>query len=331
MATLKRYINTALYYWRRNNWMFYFPGWFGARGLERIDRPVFLLGNQGDGITLISRFLRRHPEVVSVSGNSDYWTGADEMQRAMEYRLPHLLRLSGSFLKTDPHHPTLTMPRSWSYGCDELVEAYHSTEDAAPEDTQHRFKAVIGECIHRFGRTNTVRFVDKSQVYTLKSRYIQSLLADNDPYFVLITRDPYASCFRAANGKAGDMARYSTFLSFEERFDLCIQHWNNCMSTVLEDSSKLKHFKHWRYEEFLSEPEKHTRELCDFVGLEFDQDMLPAPEHRIPFGTKYGDRWYPLRPDNNQSYFDKMTMEQFRKVQSICGETAEKLGYPFPK
>jgi hypothetical protein len=176
-----------------------------------------------------------------------------------------------------------------------------------------------------------VRFVDKSQVYTLKSRYIQALLEECDPYFALISRDPYASCFRAAHGKAGDMARYSSFMSFEERFELCIQHWNNCMSSILEDSTKLKNFKHWRYEDFLSEPEKHTKELCEFVGLDYDPNMLPAPEHRIPPGTKYGDRWYPLRPDNNQAYYDKMTMGQFRQVQSVCGEIAGKLGYPFPE
>ena len=331
MLTIKKCVNTALYYWHRNNWMFYLPGWFRELGVEKIDRPVFLLGNQGDGITLISRFLRRHPEVVSVSGNSTYWTGADEMQRAMEYRLPHSLRLSGSLFKTDPNHPMLSMPRSWSYGCDDLYNAYHSTEGALTEKDRKCFKAVIGECVHRFGRTKTVRFVDKSQVYTLKSRYIQSLLADNDPYFVLITRDPYASCFRAANGKAGDMARYANFLSFEDRFELCLQHWNNCMTTVLEDSLKLKHFKHWKYEDFLSEPEKNTRELCDFIGLTYELNMLPAPEHQIPLGTRYGDRWYPLRPDNNQSYFDKMSTEQFRRVEFVCGATAGRLGYSLPQ
>ncbi|MDG1302228.1 MAG: sulfotransferase [Opitutae bacterium] len=327
---MKKYFNTAVYFWRRNSWMFYVPGWFRALAGDRIDRPVFLLGNQGDGITLISRFLRRHQQVVSVSGNSDYWTGADEMQRAMEYRLPRLLRLSGSFLGTDPKHSSLTMPRSWSYGCDELWEAYHSTEDDANEVDRVGLKRAIGECIHRYSRSISTRFVDKSQVYTLKSRYIQSLLSESDPYFVLITRDPYASCYRAAMGKAGDMARYSSFLSFEERFELCIQHWKNCMSTILEDSSNLSHFKHWRYEDFLSEPEKNTRELCDFIGLDYQESMLPAPEHTIPFGTRYGDRWYPLRPDNNQAYFDKMTMAQFRQVEAGCGEIAKQFGYTIP-
>lgn len=329
MKLLRKPANTAYYYWRRNNWMFYVPGWWGASKATEIDRPVFLLGNQGDGITLISRFLRRHPQVVSATGNHRYWTGADEMQRSMEYRLPRGLRLSGGLLKTDPPHPRFTMPRSWSYASDDLWEAYHSTEaDANPADAR-RFRKAIAECLHRFGGEGS-RFIDKSQVFTLKTRYIQALLDGCDPFFVLITRNPYVSCFRAASGKAGDMARYSSFLSFEERFEICIQHWTNSTRVVLDDSRHLRHFRHWRYEDFLAEPEANTKELCDFIGIDFRKDQLPAAEHRIPFGTKFGDRWHPLRPDNNEAYLKRMSREQLLKVLDRCGGLAEKMGYPFP-
>jgi len=330
MGTIRNTANTAYYYWRRNSWLTYPPGWFGSPGIDRVERPIFLLGNQGDGITLISRFLRRHPRVVSVTGNSDYWTGADEMQRAMEWRLPRRISLSGQLFNSDPPHPRLSVPRSWSYGCDDLFKAYHSTEKDANETDRRRFRKAIGECVHRFGKGKPVRFLDKSQVFTLKTRYIQELLSDCDPHFALITRNPYISCFRAASGKAGDMARYSSFLSFEERFDLCIQHWANCMETVLEDAKHLRHFRHWRYEDFLAEPETHTRALCEFVGLDFRDDLLPAPEHRIPFGTKFGDRWYPLRPDNNDAYLEKITRTQLLRVRERCGELAEHFGYAFP-
>jgi hypothetical protein len=44
-----------------------------------LDRPIFLLGVPGNGSTLIGRCLRRNGHVVSVSGNSTFWTGTDEM------------------------------------------------------------------------------------------------------------------------------------------------------------------------------------------------------------------------------------------------------------
>ena len=44
-----------------------------------LDRPIFVLGMQGGGTTLVARCLLRHPSVVSMSGASDYWVATDEL------------------------------------------------------------------------------------------------------------------------------------------------------------------------------------------------------------------------------------------------------------
>ena len=321
----------AAYYWKRNNWMLYLPSWWQDYAQTPIDRPIFLLGNQGDGVTLISRFLRRHSQVVSVTGNRTYWSGADEMQRVMELRLPRRLRLAGKLTRSDPPHPRYYQPRSWSYGCDELYEAYHDVEAHATAADARRLKKTIRECLHRYAPGRAARFIDKSQVYTLKTRYLQALLADAQPHFVLFLRDPYAACFRAASGKARDMRWYASFLTFDERFQLCLQHWRNCLATVLADAPHLERFRAFRYEDFLVEPEPRTRELCDFLGLEFEPDMLPAPGQRLPFATKYNERWYPLRPEINQRYYDAQTDAQLDAVERTCGELAARFGYFRPR
>lgn len=58
---------------------------------EKNSKPVFLLGNQGGGLTIISRILRRIPNVVSSTGNSNYWSGADEMNSVFGSLLPNEL------------------------------------------------------------------------------------------------------------------------------------------------------------------------------------------------------------------------------------------------
>lgn len=45
-----------------------------------IQRPIFLLGSQSGGLTLLARILRRHASLVYCTGNSRYWAGSDEMQ-----------------------------------------------------------------------------------------------------------------------------------------------------------------------------------------------------------------------------------------------------------
>ena len=38
-----------------------------------VNKPIFILGTQGGGLTLISRILHRHPDTVYCSGNSKFW------------------------------------------------------------------------------------------------------------------------------------------------------------------------------------------------------------------------------------------------------------------
>ncbi|MFB6264783.1 MAG: sulfotransferase [Bradymonadaceae bacterium] len=333
IGRLESFANLGWYHCRRSSWMVYPRRFVDDFSDVVVDRPIFLLGNQGGGLTLISRMLRRHPQCVSITGGSDYWSGADEMQRVMAPRLPPELRLAGSVLGGHPPHPCFDPPRSWSYGSDDLVEAYRLTEDDADPETAEQLRSVIAECVHRFGSEEDgrgVRFVDKSQVYTLKARYIQALLADSEPHFALITRHPYAASYRAALGKAGDMERYSDFMDFEERLDVCAQHWRNTMQTILEDRSELEHFGHWQFEQFLETPESTLADLCEFAGLEFTEELLPAEDDRIPFGSRFRDRWYPLRPEVNQSYLDDMTDRHVEMIDEYVGELAEELGYERP-
>ena len=102
MKSISFFANLFYYHWKRNNWLFYPLRFFTQFKHINIDRPIFLLGNQGDGLTLIARMLRRHPDVVSITGNHTYWSGADEMQKVMMCRLPASLRLGGRFLCPDP-------------------------------------------------------------------------------------------------------------------------------------------------------------------------------------------------------------------------------------
>ena len=45
----------------------------------KIQKPIFFIGVQGAGLTIISRIIKRHPDIVYLSGNNDFWLGSDEM------------------------------------------------------------------------------------------------------------------------------------------------------------------------------------------------------------------------------------------------------------
>jgi len=324
-------INKVVYYTRRLGCVLDPRSFFFSFDDLNIDAPIFFIGNQGGGLTLVSRMIRRHADIVSITGNNDYWAGADEMQRVMVARLPNELRLAGRILGTDPSHPKFMPPRSWSYACDDLVDDYHLTECDYSDAAAEQFRFLIREALHRHGKGDQgSRFVDKGQVFTLKIRYIASLLEGVRPRFVLITRNPYAACYRAAIGKAGDMERYAQFRDVEERVEVCSQHWANAMSYALRDGEQVEHFTWVRFEDILRRPEEKVRDLCGFLNLEFRDDLLPAPHHELPLGSKYRDRWYPLRPEVNKKYLENAPSKLLDVIEDRCKPIAQKFGYDRP-
>jgi len=153
-------------------------------------------------------------------------------------------------------------------------------------------------------------------------------LIDYYPKFPFITWNSHAMCPRAALGKTNDMKRYANFLSWEERLELCIQHWRNSIQSVQYDMSRLG-IRVWivQLEKILNSPRDMIRELCNFAELDFSIDMLPQQNQRAPFGSHYSDRWFPLRRDVNAVYRGQISEKDLETVENQCGQLVDELGY----
>ena len=178
--------------------------------------------------------------------------------------------------------------------------------------------------MYRFGDENS-RFIDKSQVYTVRMSYIYSLLREYNPKFILLTRNPYAEVFRSAKGKWP----YQEIASRDEKLKYAAQHWKNSVNAVLEDKKNNPKIDLLiiKFEDLLKNPEENLRRICDHVDLEYNDDMLPKAEHTIPFGSRIRERWYPLMPEINKKYIGNISNNDIDIIQSVCGDVAEKLGY----
>lgn len=328
---MKDFFNLQYYHWKRNNWLVDPRTWLSHFKKPEINKPIFFVGNQGDGITFISRIIRRHNQIVNITGNNNYWTGADEMQGVMALRLPRTLVKSGKWVHKDPPHPKFFTPRVYSYASDDLVDKYRYTEKDYTPEASKKLKTIIGEALYRFGRNKkNARFVDKSQSYGLKMKYVEALLAPSEPYFVLISREPIAAIYRQASTLGGgDMRRYKDIMDFDERLEVCIQHWCNKMSTALKDGKELKHFTKFKFEDFLVDTEKYAKQLCEFLELDYNPELIPQPHHKIPFGTRFTKRWYPVRLNVNDKYYKEIPVEVRDKIYDRCAAIALELGYEY--
>lgn len=329
MTLVQRRLQRLLYLLRSYSWVVDPRFHLRRRNGVRLDRPIFLLGTQGGGLTLLSRMLRRHPQVVSAAGGFRYWTSADEMQNVFGLMLP--FDFTGLRYKAPPH-PELSAPRSWSYAADTLLATYRRTEADATPQLRRSLESIIGYCCRRYGggQSDEVRFVDKSQVFSVRAAFIHKLLQEHDPVFVLVTRDPYAAVYRAATGGAADMARLAPQLSLRRRLEVCAQHYANTARTVLEDSERCSFdLLILRFEDLLQDPAGQLDRVLDHVGLDSGcrAALLPAPEHRFPLGSRYFDRWYPLRRDVNATYATANDEAVAEVVDEAFGELIDVLGY----
>jgi len=321
-------LNLLVYAYKRDVFLLDIFRYFREYEEVKIRKPIFLLGTHGSGLTLVSRIIRKNRNVVSVSGNHNYWSGADEMHVVLGPILP--FEFTGIRHKV-PDHADFEEHTSWLYASDELIDEYRLTEKDVTEELREKFRHTIRWLIDKHAvDLESARFTDKSQSFTVKVSFINEILQDTDPRFVLITRNPYAVCYRAPF-KAGGLKRVSEEFSFEELLEFASQHWSNSIKYALEDSSKVDYFMSARFEDILREPEEQIKRICEFADLDFDIDMLPQPEHEIPFGSRFRDKWYPLRPNVNKKYFKEMSQEHVRIIDRYCGGLASKFDYEKPK
>jgi hypothetical protein len=306
---------------RRDRWRYSIRRRLASVDGIRLDRPIFVVGLQGGGTTLVTRCLLRHPSVVSMSGNSSYWVATDELGfvRNRMAALPPSLWASSH--RDDLTHPLFGTEHRSVWACDELLPAYRRTaSDAAPSEAA-RFKRVLREHIAVYARNRgCARFVDKTHANAVRIPYIDALLAGCDPFFVLVLRNPYSICPRAMRRKPPS---WSTVPPVAEQLTLAAQHWENASRLALEDGRRTGRFGAIRFEDFLIDPAGVVRAICDLVGLSYKPELVPRARDRFPFATLPTDtKWYPLREDSW-----KASSAEIAIVEARCGELAARLGY----
>jgi hypothetical protein len=332
---LVRKLNSLIYRYRDNRWR-WDPRFRDDPSLP-IDRPIFLLGTQGGGLTLTARILARHPEVVSVTGDHLHWAAYHEMQNTLE----RALTPSFTWLLDDPPGYSFDLAQgygiglhTWMYASDGFWPLYHRDAQHATPAEREGLRSLLRKTI-RLNRSSATqgpgRFLDKSQTFTVKIGLLEEILGDCNPRYVLLTRDPFAMCWRAVHKVVTVMALRC---SEQEKFEIALQHWKNSMQEALAWEGRAA-LAWWRFEDLLAEPDRVIHEICDHAELPFRPEILPGPEDRIPWGSAHDafdrSKWYPVRPNVSARYLKEVPEWAIERVKRECSELLERFDYHPPE
>ncbi len=326
MKSYKDLLDILVYSYNRQKWMLRLDLLYW-RDLSHIpiDRPIFMMGIKGGGLTLLGRILRRSPDVVSFSGNARYWSGADEMYLGMDPFLP--LQLGSE----ERHVPDDTKFRfkDWAFASDIFLSRFRMDESDYDQASAERFKQAIRTAIKVNSRNpNGARFFDKSQLYTVKIPLLREILAGCNPKFIVFTRDPYAMCYRAFSKPTLATAAITP----QQRLEVASSHWSNMFQIALDEREKgYNDVFIMKVEDFLADPEPHLKEVCQFVELPFTTKLLPQKDDVMPIGTLRRSRWYPMRPNLNDAWLSKLPAKDIGVIEERCDKVAQRLGYSAPQ
>ena len=86
-----------------------------------------------------------------------------------------------------------------------------------------------------------------------------------------------------------------------------------------------------RYEDLLENPEKITREITDFLGEDYSEEMLLFHKTTTAYPTdKNNDKnlTRPLMQTNKEKWRKGLTKKELRMFEAVAGEELESYGYP---
>lgn len=302
----------------------------------KIDRPIFILGVQGGGLTLLTRMIHRNPEVVTIGGGRAFWVGNNEMDKQYIGELPEDFTLGSpgyrsptfkTHIRGDEYrHPVFGLERDWVYACDDLLSHYRKTESDWTLEKERRLKQAVKEAIRAYAQApREARFVDMSQTFSLKVPLLRKIFPD--ARFVLQARNPYATCVKEARSERYLWRRK---LCMEEKLNIFSEHWKNTYQYALEDLKDYKHKVLVRYEDLVDDPEGTLQKVTAAIEINYHADMVPQAHHRLPVGSSESHKWYPVRTGANVKYLENIDSALTQIICANVEPLAKRFGYPLP-
>lgn len=291
-----------------------------------ITKPIFFLGVQGGGMTIMSRIVRLLPHIIYISGNHRFWTGADELHNKPRFKhLPDqlVLRSPGycNLLGHEKNHPDFGFERAFLYASNEFLSEYRLTEFDWTPELDRALKQIIRRCLCVYASNHKqAQFIDMSQTYCLKVPFLKRCFPD--ALFIIVSRNPFAVCWK--------QAQISPIFHKEPQraVQFAAEHWNNSYAYALNDTDNMDQVLQLRFEDFLQDPITISKKMLCFLGQpQADVKKLIEQHKTIPLGSCEPEKWFPIKHNVNKNHFATIPDWAREIIDRQCSALVQRFGY----
>lgn len=277
--------------------------------MKTYDGPLFLTGVYRSGTTLIAQVLNNHPQL------------------RVTYETLHFFRFYlGKYVSPEEHYRDIIEQAGQRldqrFGIKVPTDRISDRLQSSPRlDFKHIYQAIMVETF--CDGNEDLRWGEKSLMqWTNIPLFLQMFPAGQAIHIIRDPRDVLAS-YREMTNEAPHRYLDAVFA--------CL-HSLNWAATVGACLAKDRYLV-LKHEDFVCNPEKTTREICDFLGISFDPVMFDFSR----FSDQSGDRWRSntafgdipdqIVPDSVGRWLSTLQPFEIGFAESVLGDLLPRFGY----
>lgn len=211
-----------------------------------MQNPIFVVGCNNSGTTILWKTLLSHPEVCGPSVEGQDLIGLPDSMK--HFFGKETFRLFAS---------------------DRFNNAYRRTEQNYNVQEAELIRSIYLK--HHIGE---IRFIEKSPSNSVRTRYLQSIFPQAQ--FIILVRNGYAVCEGTVRKRFFDPER-PHMAGLKTSYREAANHWENVNSQLFSDIEYLNSYLVLSYESLVTQPLLALARICKFSNLRdyFNQNNIP--------------------------------------------------------
>lgn len=260
-------------------------------------KVIFIIGRGRSGTTLLNKVLSAHPKIGFISNEVNYLYWFWQKQNYYEkYGSEKYWRMALDFSK--------------SHGV--AYRQVEVTKDKFMEiDCFRQWYFAILECYCPGKEYFGIKIAD----YIIEN--IEMIISEfNDSYCIHIIRDPRDIYLSVKKMPRNNSPYY------------CAKYWKEVMEATSRLKNSILNYFEIRYESLITEPERETKAICEWLKLDFSDRMMNfhqyvgnehLPAHKL--------LWQTFVPENFNKWKKELREDEISLIYAACADKMLELGY----